>query len=426
MKRPQIKQALQFLIALIFALSISKVSLGYSVLTHQAIIDSTWENDLKPLLLKRFPAASADQLREAYAHAYGGAIIQDMGYYPFGSKFFSDLAHYVRSGDFVEALIDESRDINEYAFALGALGHYCADNIGHPGGVNPSVAILYPKLRQKYGDKVTYYDHPEAHIKTEFGFDVSQVAQGRYAPESYHDFIGFKVSESVLERAFKKTYGIELKSLFTSFNLAVGTYRYGVSTVIPRLTKVAWETKRDEIEKHSPGISRERFLYTLSRSEYRKNWGSQYQKPGFVAKLIAAISRVVPKVGPFAALAFKPPTPETEELFMQSFSATVVQYRHLLDKVREGRLELQNNDFDTGQPTRAGEYAPADKTYARILDKLAARNFENVSTELRANILAFYEDLASYVADRKDRSDWQKTLRFLARLKDAQVQAGKR
>jgi hypothetical protein len=413
-----------FLVGLLFVLSSSEASLGYSVLTHQAIIDTTWTSDLKPLLLKRFPNASEDQLREAYAHAYGGAIIQDMGYYPFGSKFFSDLAHYVRSGDFVEALIDESQDMNEYAFALGAMAHYCADNIGHPIGVNPSVAIMYPKLRQKYGDKVTYHEHPGAHIKTEFGFDVAQVAKGRYAPQSYRDFIGFKVSEPVLERAFKKTYGTELDSIFANSDLAIGTYRYAVSTLIPTLTKVAWETKKDEIEKQSPGISREKFLYNLSRVEYQKNWGTKYHKPGFLAKLVAAISRVVPKVGPFKPLAFKPPTPETERLFLESFNATVAEYRKLLGIVGAGRLELPNKDFDTGEPTRAGEYAPVDRTYARILDRLASSNFENVSAELRADILAFYANIDAAVVNRKDGSDWRKTMRSLAMLKGAQIQAG--
>ena len=192
-------------------LSVAQVSFGYSVLTHEAIIDSSWNDSLKPTLLKRYPHATAEQLRQAHAYAYGGAIIQDMGYYPFGSKFFTDLVHYVRSGDFIEALLDEAQDINEYAFALGALAHYSADNSGHVIAVNRAVPILYPKLRARYGDRITYVEDPTAHLKTEFGFDVVQVARGRYASQAYHDFIGFEVSKPVLQRAFKRTYGIELK-----------------------------------------------------------------------------------------------------------------------------------------------------------------------------------------------------------------------
>src|SRR5215470_10575667 len=230
---------------LILPLYLAGVSQGYSVLTHEAIIDATWDGAIKPLLVKRFGTLSAEDLRKAHSYAYGGAIIQDMGYYPFGSKIFSDLTHYVRSGHFVEVLIQDSQDVNEYAFALGALCHYVSDNNGHPIAVNPSVPMLYPKLRVRYGDNVTYEDNPAAHIRTEFGFDVVQVARGHYASEDYHDFIGFQVSKPLLERAFKDTYGIELKSLFVSLDLALGNFRRSVSTIIPAMTKVAWQLKKD-------------------------------------------------------------------------------------------------------------------------------------------------------------------------------------
>jgi hypothetical protein len=422
MKRLCLGRASEIVMALLLVFLIADVSAGYSVLTHEAIIDSTWHGEIKPLLLQRFPAASADQLREAHAHAYGGAIIQDMGYYPFGSRFFSDLAHYVRSGDFVEALIHDSQDINEYAFALGALSHYCADNDGHPIATNISVPILYPKLRRQYGNNVTYDENPSAHIQTEFGFDVIQVAHGNYASESYHDFIGFKVSEPLLERAFKETYGIELKSIFTNLDLALGTYRYSVSTIIPTMTKVAWETKKADIEKQTPGITRDRFLYNLSRSGYHKEWGTQYQKPGFFARVLSVVFRVVPKVGPFKAFAIKPSTPETEKLFMQSFNVTVDYYRQLLGQVRAGNLDLQDKDFDTGMPTRAGEYRLADKAHAQLLDRLASHNFENVTSELRQDILAFYGNTSAHADVKKDKDGWHKTLRELAGLKGAGLQ----
>jgi hypothetical protein len=131
----------------------------------------------KPLLLKRFPASTADELTQAHAYAYGGSIIQDLGYYPFGSKFYSDLTHYVRSGDFILNLIRESQDLDEYAFALGALSHYAADDNGHRMAVNVSVPLLYPKLRLKFGNSITYADDPFSHTKTEFGFDVFQAAK---------------------------------------------------------------------------------------------------------------------------------------------------------------------------------------------------------------------------------------------------------
>ena len=158
------------------------------MLTHEAIVDSTWDSAIKPLLLKRFPHATADELKAAHAYAYGGCIIQDLGYYPFGSKFYSDLTHYVRSGDFIVNMIRESQDLDEYAFALGALAHYAADNNGHRMATNVSVPLLYPKLRAKFGNSVTYADDPFSHSKTEFGFDVFQAAKSRYASEAYKDF----------------------------------------------------------------------------------------------------------------------------------------------------------------------------------------------------------------------------------------------
>jgi len=409
-------------VLLSLTLLLAQASLGYSVLSHQAIIDTTWKDSLRPLLLKRFPQATEEQLREAHAYAYGGAIIQDMGYYPFGSKFFTDLAHYVRSGDFIEALLAESRDLNEYAFALGALAHYAADNDGHALGVNRAVPIAYPKLRARYGNEVTYVEDPTAHIKTEFGFDVVQVARGNYASDAYHDFIGFKVAKDVLSRAFLKTYGLELKDQFVSLDLAIGTYRRTVSGLIPEMTRVAWELKKDDITKAHPGMTQEKFLYNLSRADYDKEFGKEYKEPGFGAKLVAGLVRVLPKVGPLKPLNFKPPTPEAERLFIESFNAALERYRALLAQARTGKLDLQNTDFDTGRPVRAGEYKLADDTYARLLEKLAKHDFENTSPELRRNLLAFYNDPNAPNATKRDKDDWRATQRALDQLKAMQGQ----
>ena len=197
---------------------------GYSVLTHEQVVDLMWKDHIQPLLLKRFPDATEQDLQKAHAYAYGGCVLQDMGYYPFGNKFFSDLVHYVRSGDFVEALLRDSSDLNEYAFALGALSHYASDNSGHPT-INRVVALEFPKLKKKYGDTVTYADDPKAHIRTEFGFDMVQVAKNRYTSDRYHDMIGFEVSKPLLERAFLETYGLKLDDVFGSVDLAIGSYR---------------------------------------------------------------------------------------------------------------------------------------------------------------------------------------------------------
>jgi hypothetical protein len=408
--------------ALALILFSTPVSFGYSILTHQAIIDSVWADSLKPLIIKRFPKANAEQLREAYAHAYGGAIIQDMGYYPFGSKLFTDLTHYVRSGDFIEALLKESQDINEYAFALGALAHYAADNEGHSIAVNHAVPVLYPKLRAKYGDEVTYDENPTAHMRTEFGFDVLQVARGRYALGDYHNFIGFKVSKPVLERAFATTYALELKDIFVDTDLAIGSYRRAASVIIPKMTKVAWEIKKDEIEKLTPGVTREKFVYQLGRADYEKEWGKQYDKPDFDDKLLAFFINILPRVGPLKALSFKPVTPETERLFLASFAVTLDQYRTLLRRAQTARLDLVNKNFDLGRPTRPGEYRLADEAYADLVTKLANHEFKNVSPALRQNILAFFGDLNAPITVKKDQDDWRKTVLALEQLKASPIQ----
>lgn len=423
MKRVALQNISRVAALVALVLAIAQLTPGYSVLTHEAIIDQSWKDSIQPILVKRFPHATAEQLRVAHAHAYGGAIIQDMGYYPFGNRFFTDAVHYVRSGDFIEALLLEAQDLNEYAFALGSLAHYAADNLGHSIAVNRAVPILYPKLRARHGNKVTYVEDPAAHLKTEFGFDVLQLASGRYAPESYRDFIGFKVSKPVLERAFKRTYGLELGDVFANLDLAIGSFRRAVSTVIPQMTKVAWETRREEIEKAAPGITRDEFVYQLSREDYENEWGREYEKPAAFDKSLAFFFRVVPKVGPFRALAFKVPTPEAERMFLESFDQTLTRYRALLTQAKAGKLNLQNMDFDTGEPTHAGEYSLADETYASLLNRLANKKFETVTQELRQNILAFYGDLSAPIATKNDKEDWQDTLRALDQLKRKPVQA---
>jgi hypothetical protein len=363
---------------------------AYSVLTHEAIVDTVWNDALKPALLARYPDATGDQLKDAHAYAYGGCIIQDLGYYPFGSHFFSDLVHYIRSADFVQALVDESKDLNQYAFALGAVAHYGADIEGHSIAVNRSVPILYPKLRQKFGDEVTYGDNPAAHLKTEFGFDVLQVARGHYAPQAYHDFIGFQVSKDLLDRAFQQTYGLTLKDLFRTLDLALGTYRFTVSSMMPQVTRTAWSIKSKEIMKEQPKVDRARFLYNIKRSSYEKEWGNTYSRPGFGARFLAFILRIMPRIGPFRSLSFKVPTPQTEKMFEDSFDASVSRDRTAYAQAKTGSLKIANRDLDTGKPVHPGEYALTDRTYDKLLIKLAAKKFAGVKPDLRDNILAFY------------------------------------
>ncbi len=405
------------------------VSYGYTVLTHEAIIDSVWDASIRKLLLDRFPGATPDELDDAHAYAYGGCIIQDMGYYPFSSRLFSDLTHYVRTGDFIAELIRESKDLDEYAFALGALEHYAADTEGHRLATNRAVPMLYPELRRRFGGNVTYWDDPVAHIRTEFGFDVLQIALGRYAPETYRKFIGFQVSRDLLERAFATTYGIEMKDVFGNVTLALGSYRYAVKSIIPAMTRVAWTLKRDELRKEIPGITRKKFLYNLSRSSYEKQWGREYRKPGLGTRILAFLFRILPATGPFSALKIRTPTPAVEKLFMASFNATVDRYKAALAEVGAGKLSLLNENFDTGEPLQAGKYKGADDAYEKLVGKLADRQFAGMSRDVRQNILTFYKDWkppASALATGKERERWTKLLGQLDRLRAAPLNEAQR
>lgn len=347
----------------------------------------------------KFPGITEEQLMQAHAYAYGGAIIQDMGYYPFSSKLFSDLVHYVRAGDFVAALLRDAGDPNEYAFALGSLAHYASDNNGHPIAVNHAVPMLYPKLRLKYGDPMTYEDNPAAHLKTEFGFDVLEVARGSYAPKSYHDFIGFQVSKPLLERAFEETYSIPLKSVFKSLDLALGTFRSTVGGLIPEMTRAAWNAKKDEIKKATPGTTRRKFVYNLSRASYEKEWGHSYERPGLGARILACLIRVLPKIGPLKAFAFRVPTAPAEKLFMQSFNQTLAQYRTMLQASRANGFTLPERNLDTGEPVHEGSYRLADRTYQELLEKLADSTTA-VPPDLRKSLLAFYQNGGSALPEK--------------------------
>jgi len=392
---------------------------AYSVLTHEEIVDMVWLDQIQPLLKHRFPQITADQIKEAHAYAYGGAVMPDMGYYPFGSSYFSNLVHYVRSGDFVANLLKDSADPDEYAFALGALAHYCADLSGHPA-VNRATAIEYPKLQRKFGPSVTYEEDKAAHIKVEFGFDVVQVAKERFAFDQYHSFIGFQVSKPLLERAFLETYGVPLDSVLTHEDLAIGTFRWSVSKVIPEMTKVALVTRGKQMLKEHPDFNRQKFLYRLSRTDYQREWGKQYQRPGFGARLLSVLLRIIPHIGPFKALKYQDPTPQTEDMYFKSVNDTITMYSASLKTIAAaspGEVKLADRDYDTGQTTAPGEYRLTDDTHARLLRQLAEKDFTQTSPPLREYLLNYYSDPNAKDFSRRHKDEWQRTQQAIAKLK---------
>ena len=344
---------------------------AYSVLSHEQVVDLAWKQHIVPLLQRRYPGITPEQIKEAHAYAYGGAIIQDLGYYPFGDKLLSDMLHYVRTGDFAANLVREAQNPNEYAFALGALAHYTSDTLGHPA-VNKATADEYPKLRARYGDRVLYDENPRAHLQTEFGFDVLEVTQQRYAPEAYHDFIGFQVAKPVLERAFQDTYGIPLKEVLTKEDLAIGTYRKTVSILLPRMTEVAVSDYGEKMRQAEPTFVPRKLIYRMSRADYEKSWGNSYQRPGFGTKVLAFMLRLIPKVGPLKDLSLRVPSAEAQKAFLSGMDHVVDRYQHQLDEIAaqppdRPTLNLPAVDLDTGQPTAPAEYALSDQTYARYI-----------------------------------------------------------
>jgi len=410
------------LIAILFALP-SPVH-AYAVLSHEAIIDAAWEMHIKPLLLNKFPQATEEDLSRAQAYAYGGAIIQDMGYYPYGSPFFSDLTHYIRSGDFILALLRNAKDLNEYAFAVGALAHYASDNNGHRLGTNRAVPILYPGLRKKYGDSVSFEDNRLAHVKTEFGFDVLEIARERYAPDSYHDFIGFEVSRPVLDQAFRETYGLELKDVLVNEDKVLSSYRRDVSKLIPKATRIAWHLKKDEIKDDIPDTTKRKFLFNLSRANYEREWGKDYRKPSPGERFLAFLFKLIPKFGPLKILQFRTPTPQTEQMFEASFNATLDHYRELLTALREEKLNLPNDNFDVGDHTGPGKYRLNDEAHAELLDKLSENKFAGATSEVKAELLHFFAEPDAPYATKRNAKAWTKVQTQLQQLKSATVASG--
>lgn len=403
------------LLLITFVVLAASPSPGYSILTHEQVVDFLWTTDIRKILLEQYPKTTPEELRRAHAFAYGGSLIQDMGYYPGGNKFFSDLVHYVRTGDFIYEMIRQSRDVDELAFALGALAHYVSDINGHPT-INRSVALRFPKLKKKYGDEVTYAEDHSSHIQTEFGFDVLEVAKQRYTSQVYRDFIGFEVAQDLLDRAFFSTYGLELRKVLVDEDMAIGSFRHAISVWMPRLTQVALITKKKELES-LPNFDPKHFKFILKRAEYDKQYGNKYYRPGFFTRFLAGLVKILPKIGPLKALDIKPPDAETEKLYVRSVETTVAVYKQALRQTQQPHFSFADSDLDTGKETFPGEYKLADRAYAQLLRSLARDDFTTATPQLRSNLLGFYADLNQPFETKQHKGDWKKLMRDLDDLK---------
>ncbi len=398
-------------------------SKAYSVFAHEAIVDASWEKSILPLLKQKYPKATDADIKIARSYAYGGSLIADMGYFPFGNPYFTNLVHYVRSGDFVENLLTESQNLNEFAFAIGALSHYETDKYGHSLGTNLAVPIVYPKVGEKFGHVVTYDEDNISHKRMEFGFDVLQIARGNYLPQSYHDYIGFNVARPVLERAFLKTYGENINDVFGDLTLTISTFRWSVTSLFPSLTRTAWQIKKADIKAAHPGIKARKFHYRIRRKEYYQEFGREREKPKFKERVYAFIIEILPKIGPLKSLRFKAPGPEAEKLFLSSFDTSVVHYGMALNTLQhDQRIHLPDIDYDTGNITAPGEYGLADQTYSFMVIKLQEEKFQNLTAPLKNNILSFYEKADTTTKsneNKKDKIDWKKTYLALQQIRVA-------
>jgi hypothetical protein len=392
-------------------------SSAYSILAHEALIDASWLKSIQPLLKLKYPGATEQQLKEAHAYAYGGSIAPDIGYFPFGKLLFTDLVHYVRSGDFVNALLDDARDINEYAFALGFLCHYMADKYGHSLATNKCVPIVYPEEGKKYGNVVTYEQDHISHKRMEFGFDVLQTVEGDYAAIAYHEFIGFQVSQPLLERAFTEIYGFDINDIFPNLSLSIETLRWSFKRLFPALTRAAWVIKQKEILKRHPTATRRSFTYKRNSKNYFSEFGKKRQKPGIFSDALSLFIRIVPKIGPFRALKFKEPGPVAEKLYIESFDTVMANYAIALKRCGSRTLHLANIDFDTGKPTVPGEYGLADKNYDLLLANINKNDCKLLNDGLKKNVIDFYSTRTVPAGSRKNIRAWAKTMEALQQIK---------
>jgi Zinc dependent phospholipase C len=411
----------KFVLATFAVLLMVPFSFALSFLTHETIIDITWESGIKPALLARYPDTTPEQLRIAHSYAYGGSVIQDAGYYPFGHPPFSDLAHYVRTGDFITNLIHESQDVNELAFALGALSHYVGDTIGHEEAVNPAVGTQFPELAQQYGPVVTYEESPHAHVRTEWAFDIDQLSHARFAPAAYLRHVGFRVPRGLLERAFYTTYGLPLPNVIGNESHAIASYDWAVRQFLPRISYAEVLLHRGSFppDEDLPGFHL--FEQRLKDASAGNGWEPfRKHRTGIRTRLVAFVIRIVPKVGILSDLSIRGPDKDSEEKYVEGVNHATDRYLQLLGELAQKGQDgftVPDLDLDTGFPSRPGTYRLMDETYATLLKELT-RQTARPPLGLRRNIFAFYSDPNAPIATKKNPRKWAKVQEELEVLRN--------
>lgn len=413
-------------LALIFVMG-APLSDAYSVLTHEQIIDLAWRDAIRPTLLSRYPNATPAQLKEAHAYAYGGCVIQDSGYYPFGHMFMSELTHYVRAGDFVASLIHDARNINELAFALGALSHYVGDSIGHHDAVNPSTAIEFPKLRQEYGPVVTYDESPHAHVRTEFAFDIDQLSKDRTAPAGYLRHVGLKVATRLMQESFYETYGLRLNTMWVNPRAEADTYRWSVRSFLPAIAEAEVVLHRKSFPADVHNQPFDEYMARLSKADFKPEWGPYRKKPGFGTHVLAVIIVILPKVGVLSELSIRGPKSTTETRYIESVNRSMVRYEYLLGELAQHpkasprlTMNLENIDLDTGARAIPGTYRLMDKTYAKLLGRIVEVK-NPIPATLKRNIEDYYSNPNSPISTKRHKRAWRRVQQELTVLESMAV-----
>jgi hypothetical protein len=379
----------------------------YSVQTHEQLIDLAWKASIRPLLLQRFPTLTEAQIKEAHAYAYGGCAIQDLGYYPFGNPFFSDLTHYVRTGDFVLNLLRDAKDADELAFGIGALSHYVGDTIGHSQAVNPSVAIEFPKLEKKYGPSVNYAEGEHAHVRTEFAFDIDAISKSHFAPAAYLRSIGLKIPMPLLRRAFFDTYGLDLQEIIGKKRPVLRGYRFAVRSFLPRIAYAEVVLHKKGMPPDVPGESFDLLKNQLAQSGTENGWDKYRKKPGIGTYSLAGLIFILPKVGVLSNLAIRGPNEQTHEKYVESLNHTIDSMRRIMDNFDKVGDALPNRDLDTGVRVRPGGYRLTDDTYAKLLDLLTRnRSPHPVPVALQQDIMEYYADPNAPIVTKNNPKRW--------------------
>jgi hypothetical protein len=432
-----------FAILAVLLLGVDRQAAAYSLLTHEQLIDLTWQDAIVPLLLSRYPNLTAADLDHARAYAYGGCVIQDIGYYPFGDRSFSNLTHYVRTGDFVVNLFRNAQNANELAFAVGALSHYIGDTIGHSEATNRAVPIEFHELFERYGPVVSYAEGKHEHVRTEFAFDIDEIAHRRVAPLRYLRHIGLKVPTRLVGVAFYQTYGLTDFAGHRRHRFKVRTYRWGVRTFIPRIAYSVTVLRRNHEppEPDTPDVVE--IEKEAAQAAAINHWDAyRGKKPRFETYLLAGFLYILPKVGPLALVSVKGPTEATEADYMHSVAQSIAMLRYDLKRftpansrraapagaialavaheVADPLHPLPNRDLDTGRVVQPGGYPLTDLTYAALLHRITRDPSQAIPPGIKADIEAYYSDPQFTPSTAKDPAKWaqaQADLKVLAAMK---------